>query len=74
MYQRNYREKNSLTIVGINEKVGDKMSIVSGASGNRSNNPDKNEVGGQKIRREVTPVKLKEDQATHEDKVRTGKQ
>ena len=32
--------------VGINEKVGDKMSMVSGASGTRSNNPGRNEVGG----------------------------
>ena len=32
--------------VGINDKVGDKMSMVSGASGTRTNNPDKNEVGG----------------------------
>ena len=34
--------------VGINDKVGDKMSMVSGASVTRSNNPDKNEVGGKK--------------------------
>ena len=29
-------------------EVGDKMSMVSGASGTRSNNPGRNEIGGEK--------------------------
>ena len=60
--------------VGINEKVGDKVSIVSETSGTCSDKLSRNIVGGDKVRTNPTPVKLKEKRTTYADKVRTGKQ
>ena len=63
-----------LSIVGINEKAGEKMSVVLGASGNCSDDVSRNQVGGQGTCKKAIPVKIREDSAMHMDKVRTGNQ
>ena len=60
--------------VGLNEKAVDKVSIISGASGNCSDDVGRNVVGGQKIEKKSAPAILVGRPSTYADKGRTGKQ